>query len=199
MPYIVGLFVVGGVVGAGLSTANGGALAVSAVFGRNLLHRNIILPRQRRKAAELGISVDEMNVDWHELDRRLLSYARLMLVPVFLIAWWLAIVRPEPGVMLVLAFDVVFAGCLVPLVLGIFWSKANTSGALASVVIGSGLRLLLFLGIPVVEPGLDTLIPPVVSLVVMVAVSLATYKTDVPKHHVISESPDDEQVARGYA
>ncbi len=112
---------------------------------------------------------------------------------------WLAIVRPEPGVMLVLAFDVVFAGCLVPLVLGIYWSKANTSGALASIIIGSGLRLLFFLGIPALEPGLDTLIPPVVSLIAMVAVSSATYKTDVPKHHVITEVATDENVARGLA
>ncbi|MFH0750684.1 MAG: hypothetical protein V2B17_02495 [Chloroflexota bacterium] len=199
VPYIVGLFIVAGVVGAGLSTANGGALAVSAVFGRNLLHRNIILPLQRKKAAELGVTLEDLNVDWHKLDRQLLGYARLMLIPVFLISWWLAIVRPEPGVMLVLAFDVVFAGCLVPLVLGLFWSKANTSGAMASVVIGSGLRLLFFLEVLIVEPGLDTLIPPVVSLVAMVAVSLATQQRDVPKHHVISESPDDEQVARAYA
>ncbi len=199
LPFLVGLFVVGGVLGAGLSTANGGALAVSAVFGRNLLHRNIVLPYERRKAAAMGKTLEELNVDWHKLDARLLYYARFMLIPVFAVAMWLAVVRPEPGVMLVLAFDVVFAGCLVPLVLGVFWSKANTSGALASIVIGSGLRLLLFLGIPAVEPGLDTLIPPVVSLVVMVSVSLATYKTDVPKHHVINEVPSDEAVARGTA
>jgi solute:Na+ symporter, SSS family len=199
LPFIVGLFVLAGVVGAGLSTANGGALAVASVFGRNILHRNILLPYERRKAAALGKTVDDLHLDWHKLDQRLLLYARFLLIPVFLVAWWLAIVKPEPGVMLVLAFDVVFAGCLVPLVLGIFWSKANTPGALASVIIGSGLRLLLFLGIPVVEPGLDTLIPPVVSLVAMVAVSLATQERDHPKHHVITEIPTDEQLARGYA
>jgi Na+/proline symporter len=206
LPYIVGLFVLGGVVGAGLSTANGGALAVSAVFGRNILHRNILLPYERRKAAALGKTLEELNLDWHKLDQRLLGYARLMLIPVFLVAWWLAIVRPEPGVMLVLAFDVVFAGCLVPLVLGVFWSKANTSGALASVIIGSALRLLFFpdltaygIPYPLVEPGLDTLIPPLVSLVAMVTVSLATQQRDQPKHYVINEVPTDEQIARGYA
>jgi Na+/proline symporter len=122
-----------------------------------------------------------------------------MLIPVFLAAIALAIVRPEPGILLVLAFDVVFAGCLAPLVYGLFWPKANVTGALVSVFVGSGLRLLLFLGIPPVEPGLDTLIPPIVTFILMPIVSLATYKTDVPKHHVVNEIPDDEMVARGYA
>ena len=116
LPFIIGLFILCGVLGAGLSTANGGALAVSAVFGRNIFHRNILLPYERRKAAQVGRSLEDMNVDWHELDRKLLNYARLMLIPIFAAAWWLAIVRPEPGVLLVLAFDVVFAGCLAPLV-----------------------------------------------------------------------------------
>ena len=199
LPFIIGLFILAGVLGAGLSTANGGALAVSAVFGRNIFHRNILLPYERRKAAKLGKSVDDLNLDWHELDRKLLNYARLMLIPVFAAAWALAIVRPEPGVLLVLAFDVVFAGCLAPLVYGLFWPKANVTGALASVIVGSGLRLLLYLGIPPVEPGLDTLIPPIVSFVLMFVVSSATYKTDVPKHNVITEIPNDEMVARGYA
>jgi Na+/proline symporter len=199
LPLIVGLFILAGVLGAGLSTANGGALAVSAVFGRNIFHRNILLPYERRKAARMGVSVDDLNLDWHELDRKLLAYARVMLIPVFLAAWLLAVARPEPGILLVLAFDVVFAGCLAPLVYGLFWSKANVTGALVSVFVGSGLRLLLFLGIPPVEPGLDTLIPPIVTFILMPIVSLATYKSDVPKHHVITEIPDDEQVARGYA
>jgi len=206
MPMVIGLFVMAGVIGAGLSTANGGALAVSAVFGRNILHRNIILPLQRRKARKLGVSVDELAVDWHVLDNRLLWWARFMLIPVMAFSAWLAYVKPEPGIMLVLAFDVVFAGCLVPLTLGIYWKKANRYGALAAVIIGSVLRLILFFSvgnpafgifyIPEHLAGLDTLIPPVVSLLVMVPVCLLTQKQDPPKHGVISESPTEEQVAR---
>jgi len=196
MPLVIGLFVMAGVIGAGLSTANGGALAVAAVFGRNILHRNILLPLHRRRARKLGVSVDELAVDWHVLDRRLLWWARLMLIPVMVFSVWLAYVKPEPGIMLVLAFDVVFAGCLVPLTLGIYWKKANAYGALAAVVVGSILRLILFFTIPEHLAGLDTLIPPVVSLIVMVPVCLLTQKQDPPKHKVISESPSEEEVAR---
>ncbi|HEY82809.1 MAG TPA: hypothetical protein G4O01_05920 [Dehalococcoidia bacterium] len=196
MPLVVGLFVMAGVIGAGLSTANGGALAVAAVLGRNMLHRNIVLPMHRRKARKLGVSVEDLGIDWRVLDRRLLWWARLMLIPVMAASVYLAYVKPEPGIMLVLAFDVVFAGCLVPLTLGIYWKKANAYGALASVVIGSLLRLYLFLTIPEHLAGLDTLIPPVVSLLVMVPVSLLTQKQDPPKHEVIFETPSEEEVAR---
>jgi Na+/proline symporter len=196
LPFILGLFVMGGVIGAGLSTANGGALGVSAVFGRNILQRNILLPLHRRKARKLKVPVEELTIDWHTMDRRLLWYARFMLIPVMAAAVWLAYVKPEPGIMLVLAFDVVFAGLLVPLTLGIFWKKANTYGALAAVIVGSVLRLILFFTIPEHLAGLDTLIPPVVSLAVMVPVSLLTQKQDPPKHEVINEIPSDEDIAR---
>jgi Na+/proline symporter len=118
-----------------------------------------------------------------------------MIIPVMALSAFVAYVKPEPGMMLVLAFDVVFAGCFVPLTLGIYWKKANAWGALAAVIIGSILRLVLFFTIPPELAGLDTLIPPVVSLIVMVPVSLLTQKQDPPKHEVIFEVPTDEQVA----
>ncbi len=42
LPFIFGLFILGGIIGAGLSTADGGLLGVSSVFGRNILQRNIL-------------------------------------------------------------------------------------------------------------------------------------------------------------
>lgn len=198
LPYLVGLFVMAGVLGAALSTANGGALAVSAVIGRNILHRNILMPYEERKAAAAGKTLEEMNVDWHALDNRLLNIARFMLLPVFGVSMWLAYVRPEPGVMLVLAFDVVFAGCLAPLVFGVYWKKANVWGALASVIVGSGIRLLLQMGIPVtVEPGLETMIPPLISFPLMFIVSYLTQKEDHPKWEIINYAATEEELARG--
>jgi solute:Na+ symporter, SSS family len=197
LPYLVGLFVMAGVLGAALSTANGGALAVSAVIGRNILHRNVLMPYEERKAAAAGKTLDEMNLDWHRLDNRLLNIARFMLLPVFAVSMWLAYVKPEPGIMLVLAFDVVFAGCLAPLVFGVYWKKANVWGALASVIVGSGIRLLLFMGIPAVTPGLDTLIPPLISFPLMLIVSYFTQKEDHPKWEIINYAATEEELARG--
>jgi len=198
VPFIFGLLVLGGIIGAGASTADGGILGVSAVLGRNLLQRNILMPMARRKAAE-GNAVDKTDAAKVISDRKLLIISRFMAIPVVAFAIFLAIVKPEPGILLVLAFDVVFAGCVVPLTLGIYWSKANTPGALAAIIVGSILRLYLFYNIPEELAGLDTMIAPVVSLLVMVPVSLMTQKSSPPKHHVIDEIPDDADVIAGRA
>jgi Na+/proline symporter len=198
VPFIFGLLVLGGIIGAGASTADGGILGVSAVIGRNLIQRNILIPIARRRAANQN-AVDKTEAAKVISDRKLLIISRIMAIPVVAFSIFLAIVKPEPGILLVLAFDVVFAGCVVPLTLGIYWSKANTPGALASIIVGSILRLYLFYTIPEALAGLDTMIPPVVSLVVMVAVSLMTQKSHPPKHHVITEVPDDVDVLAGRA
>jgi Na+/proline symporter len=202
VPFIFGLLVLGGIIGAGASTADGGILGVSAVLGRNILQRNILLTISRRKAAQQNpddTTAEEAEEAKRISDRKLLIASRIMAIPVVAFAIYLAIVKPEPGIMLVLAFDVVFAGCLVPLTLGIYWKKANTPGALTAIFVGSILRLVLFYKIPEHLAGLDTLIPPVVSLCVMVPVSLLTQEKYPPKHHVIDEIPDDADVIAGRA
>ena len=203
VPFLFGLFIMGGIVGAGASTADGGILGVSTVMGRNLLQRNVlkfspgflgIVPSMHAADVADPAQMEAAEAAKRTSDRRLLIISRLMAVPVVAFAVYLAYVKPEPGILLVLAFDVVFAGCLVPLALGIYWKKANTPGALASVIVGSLLRVILFYTIPEELAGLDTMIPPVVSLVVMVVVSLATQKTHPPKHYVVHEVPTDEDV-----
>ncbi len=198
LPFLLGLFVLGGILGAGLSTANGGSLGISAVFARNIMQRNIFLPRIRRQAKAEGKDFLEVmeSTDWHKADQKLLWYARLMLIPTFAAAITLAYYRPEPGMLLVLAFDVVFAGCVAPLILGMYWKKANAYGAVTAVIVGSVLRLVLYYTIPVEWAGIDTMIPPVVSVVVMVIVSLATQTQSPPMHEVNFETPDEAEVAR---
>lgn len=191
LPFVFGLFIMGGIIGAGLSTADGGLLGISTVFGRNLYQRNVILrPWQKKSETHSSDTEEQRKIS----DRKLLVISRIMAIPAVGAAIWLAYVKPEPGMLLVLAFDVVFAGCLVPLTLGIYWKKANGLGALAAVVVGSVLRLILYFTIPEHLAGLDTLIPPVVSLLVMVPVSLLTQEIDPPKHEVIQEIPSDELV-----
>jgi Na+/proline symporter len=184
VPFVVGLGIMVGVVAAGLSTADGGMLAISAVWSRNIVQRNILQIWKRHYTHE----------EREALDRRLLVWTRLMGIPVMALSILLAWIKPEPGIMLVLAFDVVFAGCLVPLVLGLYWKKANAYGALAAVIVGSLLRLILYFTVPPALAGADTLIPPLVSLAVMVPVCLLTQKQDPPKHEVIYETPDDDAV-----
>jgi Na+/proline symporter len=201
VPFIFGLLVLGGIIGAGASTADGGILGVSSVLGRNILQRNILRPLARQKAVQNSEGADRTSEEKEAAsrisDRRLLIVSRIMAVPVVAFAIYLAIVKPEPGILLVLAFDVVFAGCLVPLTLGIYWKKANTPGALAAVIVGSVVRLYLFYNIPEELAGLDTMIAPIVSLLVMVPVSLMTQKSHPPKHEMIDFIPEDVDVLSG--
>lgn len=135
-----------------VSTADGALMATSSVFTRNVIQSNFpsLLPQ-----------------------RRLLLFSRLCLVPVTAIACVLAIVRPDPGDLLVLAFEVVLAGCFVPLVLGIYWPRANARAAFWAIVVPSLLRVLLYFVMPAEWAGLDTLLPPLLSLIIFIFVGLS--------------------------
>ena len=71
------------------------------------------MPMARRRASE-GNAVDKSDAAKVISDRKLLIISRIMAIPVVAFAIFLAIVKPEPGILLVLAFDVVFAGWRCP-------------------------------------------------------------------------------------
>jgi hypothetical protein len=94
------------------------------------------------------------------------AISRLVALPTMVGAILFAYMHPEPGVLPVLAFDVVLAGCFVPLALGIYWKRSNAPGAIASIASGAAPRIYLYFQIPPSYIGLDTLIPPAISLAV---------------------------------
>lgn len=177
LPTVIGAFIFCGVMGAGMSTANGGIVATGTVFARNIIQK--CFAKRVLK------------------DRTQLILARSMTFPMMGAAFAFAYVRPDPGTLLILAFDVVFAGCLVPLVAGIYWKGANSVGAIACIATGSILRLILYYTMPEHLAGLDTLIPPVVGASVFFPVCYFTNKRILPKHHVIFEKPSDIEVIEG--
>ena len=193
VPFFLGLFMVGGVIGAGASTANGGILGISTTFGRNLWQKNLMRWIREHKTGKLAERTEE---DRRRSDARLLWISRAMAVPALVGAIWIAYVKPEPGTLLALAFDVVLAGCFVPLTLGIYWKKANNTGAMVGMVVGSAVRVAMIFIVPEEYAGLETLLAPFASLI-MIPVSLLTQESDPSKHHVIDEVPDDADVLAG--
>jgi Na+/proline symporter len=189
VPEVIGILMLVSTISCGMSTANGGTLAIASVMSRNILQRNII-PRLKRRTMS---------------DRQLLLATRLLVIPMFFTAFALGAIIPRPGVYLVLAFDIVLAGCFVPLVMGTFWKKSTSAAAVASIVVGSTLRMILYFTLSTASPdspyfvylGLDTIIPPIVSFVVFVVVSLATYKRSPSRHDVIYLIPSEEDVVTG--
>jgi solute:Na+ symporter, SSS family len=172
LPYWMGMMVFIGVLGASMSTANGAMLVISVVMARNIF--------QRYQKIEIT-------------DSKMLRLSRIFAIPTAAaaaaFAWW----RPEPGILLVVAFDIVFAGCVVPLFAGVYWPKANTSGAIASIVVGTTARLLAHFVTPAAWAGLDTLIPPVLSGIAFYVTCQLTWKTQPSKHHVLVESLNGEE------
>jgi solute:Na+ symporter, SSS family len=189
VPEVIGILMLVSTISCGMSTANGGTLAIASVISRNILQRNILT---RLKGRTLN-------------DKQLLLATRLLVIPMFFTAFALGAIIPRPGIYLILAFDIVFAGCLVPLVMGTYWKKSTSAAAIASIAIGSTLRLILYFTISTASPdspyfaylGLDTFIPPIVSFVVFVVVSLATYKRSPSRHDVIYLIPSEEDVVSG--
>src|SRR5919202_6648006 len=110
MPYPIGVALLMGVLGASMSTANGGLLAISSVISRNIIQRDILKRLLKRPAIE---------------DKKLLMTTRIFTVPMMIAALILGYLIPQPGVYLILAFDIVFAGSWATLTRGSFRKNAH--------------------------------------------------------------------------
>jgi Na+/proline symporter len=176
MPMIIGGLILLGVIAASMSTAAGVVLDLA-----NVLTRNVIQGHSSRT--------------WD--DAELLRVSRWIALPTMAASVLFAYLRPDPGVLLILAFDIVLASCFVPLVLGLFWRKSNTPAALAAIVGGATARLILHFAIPEAWAGMETLIPPLVSLALFVIVAQATQGTSAPKHDALTHVPTEEELVRG--
>ena len=171
-PVILTILVLSAIVAASCSTANGVILGTACVAVRNIAG----LERQSDPAGGRD---------------PLLRRVRFTMPLVVGIAIFFALRVPETGILLTLAFDLMLAGLVVPFVLGHWWpARVTTAAAAASIGVGVVLRLAFFaltptfygventlLHIPndLFGPGFDgwpTLICPVVSLGVFVAVAL---------------------------
>ena len=99
VPFAIGAAMLMGVLGASMSTANGGLLAISSVMSRNIVQRDILKRILKRPGLD---------------DKRLLMTTRIFTIPMMVAAFVLAYLIPQPGVYLILAFDIVFAGAWAP-------------------------------------------------------------------------------------
>ena len=170
--------VVIGILAAAISTADGLALAASSVISHNLL------------GCMQGNGTNHKN--------GLLFMSRINTIPVMVLGILFAMTIPTPGILIILSFDLLLAGAVVPFILGIFWSKSNTPAAIAALLCGSLCRLVLFVltpefyGMPnnifFIEgfftsafDGLPTIISPIVSLITFVMVAVTTQKSHRPR------------------
>lgn len=172
VPPLLGLLVVVAILSASLSTADGAILGTSSVIAHNII----------------GIRHDDHNA----AGDRLLLLTRLMAFVITILGVFFALKVPQTGVLLLLAFDLGFAGLLVPLAGGLYWPKATWQGALSCIILGSATRLIFFVLMPttfgidntllyipnnIFTPDFDgfpTLISPLIGLAAFIIVSNLT-------------------------
>ncbi|MEB3358603.1 MAG: sodium:solute symporter family protein [Synechococcales bacterium] len=180
IPPFLGLIIIAAILSASLSTGDGAILGTSSVLAHNIL------------GIRHATSQHQPGGD------KLLLITRLMAIVITVMGIFFAVQIPQTGVLLLLAFDLGFAGLVVPLTGGLFWPRATRQGALACIIVGSLTRLtmfalmptmfgaentLLYIPNPIFTPAFDgfpTLICPIIGLVVFLVVSHLTYTPSSP-------------------
>lgn len=162
IPAGISMLVFMGLIGACISTIDGSIMACTAVITKNIMQQNF--PQLISK-------------------NRLLLFSRITAIPVTVGALLIAHLHAAPASLLIFAFDLVFASCLVPLTLGIYWKKSNVKAAFWSILLSVALRILLEIIVYYDKSwqlsywfGLQTLIPPIVSLISFWLIATKTYK-----------------------
>ena len=172
VPPLLGLLVIVAILSASLSTADGAILGTSSVIAHNII----------------GIRSN----DYNAAGDRLLLLTRTMSFLITVLGIFFALKVPQTGILLLLAFDLGFAGLLVPLAGGLYWDKATWQGAFSCIILGSLTRLIFFVLMPttfgidntllyipnnIFTPDFDgfpTLISPLVGLAAFIIVSNLT-------------------------
>ncbi|HEX2257301.1 MAG TPA: cation acetate symporter, partial [Afifellaceae bacterium] len=126
LPYVIAGLVAAGGLAAALSTADGLLLAIANALSHDIYYRM---------------------VDPNAPTGRRLIVARTLLIVVAVVAAYVASTRPSDILSMVAwAFSLAAAGNFPALVLGIWWKRCTTAGALAGILAGFGVTLLYLVG-----------------------------------------------------
>ncbi len=175
LPYVISGLVAAGGMAAAMSTADGLLLAIANALSHDLYYK-IIDPKAETKTR--------------------LVVARILLVVIGVAAALIASLQ-FTGILGAVAWAFCFAcsGLFFPLVLGIWWKRANRQGAIAGMVFGflAGTAYLYYVHFAGGDPilGLDHLrfgiVGMPVSLIAMIVVSLATEAPDAETQAMVDE------------
>ena len=126
MPYVISGLVAAGGLAAALSTADGLLLAIANALSHDIYYKMI---------------------DQNAPTARRLLVSRVLLVVVAVIAAYVASTKPADILSMVAwAFSLAAAGLFPALVLGVWWKRTSTVGALAGIVAGFGVCVYYLLG-----------------------------------------------------
>jgi cation/acetate symporter len=126
LPYVIAGLVAAGGLAAALSTADGLLLAIANALSHDIYYRMI---------------------DPQANSKRRLVVARILLIVVAIVAAWVASTRPA-GIlaMVAWAFSIAASGLFPALVMGVWWKRTTSAGAVAGMVVGYGVCLFYLIG-----------------------------------------------------
>ncbi|MFA5842843.1 MAG: sodium:solute symporter [Candidatus Gracilibacteria bacterium] len=132
LPPVIAGFLLAGIIAAALSTIDGAMLSMGNILTQNLLR----------------IQDDLEDQENEESEKTFLYLSRLSLAPIACIAMIFAILLPSPGVLLTVAFDIMFSSLLAPFVFAFYLKKPNITAALYSISTGFLIRFLFWIFTP---------------------------------------------------
>ncbi len=175
LPYVISGLVAAGGMAAAMSTADGLLLAIANALSHDLYYKII-----------------DPNAD----TKHRLIVARVLLIAIGAAGAFIASLRLT-GILgaVAWAFDFAMSGLFFPLVLGVWWKRANTAGAVAGMIVGFGVGtwylymvrwggMDLWFGIDHLRFGI---VGAAASFVAMVVVSLATPAPDEETQRMVDE------------
>lgn len=168
MPTTIGVIFTLGMIAGIMSAADAALLSVASIVSKNI-YKDTLKPDAS--------------------DKSVLKVTRWMILAVTVVALIVGVLYPEVYLLTAFSFDLVLACLFIPLTLGLWWKKANATGALAAMLVGAAYRIIA----PGIVEGFSfetitypvtwyyyTVFAPIIALIVMVVVSLMTQKKDVP-------------------
>jgi len=175
LPYVISGLVAAGGLAAAMSTADGLILAIANAISHDVYYKMIDPKAETAKR---------------------LVVARVLLVVIGIAGATIAALQLT-GILgaVIWAFDFAMSGLFWPLVLGVWWKRANKEGAIAGMALGliSGTAYLIYMqsgGPPIFGIVANTfgILGSTVSLVAMVVVSLMTLEPNAATQKMVDES-----------
>lgn len=129
-------------------------------------------------------------------DKQMVMVSRLLIMAIGVVGFLVALFQP-PGVFTIVVFTTsVLGSAFLPVyVCAVWWSKANTPGAIASIIGGAAVAFLWKVtGLNTVTAFHPMFAGLIVSIVLIIIVSLATQKTSPVKRHILKAIEETRQL-----
>jgi sodium/pantothenate symporter len=163
-PPIVVAIMVTGIISAILSTTDSLYLGITTSIG-NDIYKSFVAPFIYRKKTVSNGLIDQQSV----------KVSKISLIVIGVISLYMSVDRPESLALLTqFGISAIISGIIAPITLGYFWPHANREGALASLIGGSGLYMILT-GLEIIPNVFEALFYcSIFGFIVMFIVSLST-------------------------